>query len=480
MANAVDVHPADPPETPVRKAHRVFDRPRQRRDWRWVVGGIGRSLIVLGLLMFAFVAYQLWGTGIYTGQAQHRLDTQFDQLAVAATTLPPVSTAPAPTSGTTTPVTTTAASTSPASTSPASTSPPTSAPSASSTASPTTTVAGAADVPYPFALPKSGKVLVQLQIPKIHVDYKVVEGVGLDDLAKGPGHFPESALPGQLGNSAIAGHRTTHGAPFYDVNELAPGDQIILTYPAVGGVASRFVYLVIGTEIVAPSDYADVVPTTDASKASLVLTSCHPISRATKRIVIRATLDTSQSSPLFAATPRTDPGGGATIPGDDGPVAGTPAGTADPASTTAAAAGPTTIAPDAVGSTAIAGAAAVPTASSGPATSAATSLPATTPATTVPATTPAATTVPPTTVPAKVAPPAASKDAFASGWFDDTAAWPHILLWGFALAAISYGGYRLARRYRRIWLGTLVAFAPFVFVLYFWFENINRLLPPGL
>ena len=65
------------------KRHWLFDRPKPPRDWRWVVGGIGKLLIVVGLLMFAFVAYQLWGTGIYTAQAQNELDDQFDQAAVA-------------------------------------------------------------------------------------------------------------------------------------------------------------------------------------------------------------------------------------------------------------------------------------------------------------------------------------------------------------------------------------------------------------
>ena len=85
---------------------------------------------------------------------------------------------------------------------------------------------------------------------------------------------------------------------------------------------------------------------------------------------------------------------------------------------------------------------------------------------------------PATTVAA--APPAASEDAFAGGWFDDSAAWPQIIVWGLLLAAITIGGYLLAKRQRRIWLGVLVSFVPFVVVLYFWFENVNRLLPPGI
>ncbi|MCU1501863.1 MAG: peptidase family protein, partial [Ilumatobacteraceae bacterium] len=284
---------------------------RQQHEWRWVVGVVGKVLIVTGLLMFAFVAYQLWGTGIYTAQAQHRLDDQFNRSAVPATTATPATT--------TAPATTSTPSTSTVSTPTASASS-TAAPSSTTATTATTTgsaatSASADGVAYPFAAPEDGKVLVQLQIPRISVNYKVVEGVGLADLAKGPGHFPESVLPGQLGNSAIAGHRTTHGAPFYDVDELRPGDEIVLTYPRIGGAdGPRFVYLVTRTDIVSPSDYAAVVPTTDPTRATLVLSSCHPIRSASQRIIIRADLDTTQSSPLFAATTHGTADAGATIP----------------------------------------------------------------------------------------------------------------------------------------------------------------------
>jgi len=81
----------------VRRPNR-FDRPPDPHDWRWVVGGIGRGLISLGLLMFGFVAYQLWGTGIATAQAQHRLEREFDRLMEQAA----VTTTSATTSSTTT------------------------------------------------------------------------------------------------------------------------------------------------------------------------------------------------------------------------------------------------------------------------------------------------------------------------------------------------------------------------------------------
>jgi sortase A len=426
---------------PARQPHRVFDRPKQPRDWRWAVGGVGKTLIVIGLLMFAFVAYQLWGTGIYTAQAQSRLEDQFHKLATATTVV-------APTTSTTTTTTLTPVTSAPVDSTP-------------TTAGPTTTTMLAG---YPFAAPEIGNVLLRIEIPSIGVDKYVEEGVGVQQLADGPGHFPESVLPGQLGNAAIAGHRTTHLAPFYSVDKLNSGDRIIITYP---GDTLRFVYSVTGTEIVKATDYAKVVPTVDPNKATLALASCHPIGTANKRIIVHSELLVAESSPLFAPTPVVAATPGALLPDDgsgDG-IADTVAGT--PSSSVPTSSVPTSSVPsDVIPSSSI------PAGSTG-AVSVATSVPAT---------------VAPTTVSTAAAPAGAgtgasavaSKDAFSQGWFDDSAAWPHIILWGLLLSAIAYGGYRLARRTRRIWLGTLVSAMPFVFVLYFFFENVNRLLPPGL
>ena len=68
----------------------------------------------------------------------------------------------------------------------------------------------------------------------------------LDDLKKGPGHYPDTPLPGQLGNASIAGHRTTYGAPFFNLDQLEPGDEIIVTMIT----GDRFVYRVTCTEVV--------------------------------------------------------------------------------------------------------------------------------------------------------------------------------------------------------------------------------------
>ena len=74
----------------------------------------------------------------------------------------------------------------------------------------------------------------------------------------------------------------------------------------------------------------------------------------------------------------------------------------------------------------------------------------------------------------------ADAEHYSSGWFKDTAAWPHVVVWGVLLSLIAVGGHLLGRRLRRRWLGALAAAAPFVVVLYFFFQNVNRLLPPGL
>ncbi|HSP29355.1 MAG TPA: class E sortase, partial [Ilumatobacteraceae bacterium] len=253
---------------------RKFDRPTPPHDWRWWVGGVGKTLIATGLLLFGFVAYQLWGTGIETARAQNSLESEFEELLAGTppSTAAPVDSTPSDSE----PVESVPEGSVPADSVPADSGPIESVP-------PETAPVTAAPTPV-ASLPSiaEGDPIARLEMPSIGVDKIVVAGVATSDLKKGPGHYPETPLPGQLGNSAIAGHRTTFGQPFFDVDKLANGDEIVVTT-----LAGRFVYRVTGQQIVSPSDY-QVIATTDPTRATLTLTSCHPKYTTNERIIVSA------------------------------------------------------------------------------------------------------------------------------------------------------------------------------------------------
>jgi sortase A len=130
-----------------------------------------------------------------------------------------------------------------------------------------------------------GKALAVIDIPKIQLDNKVVvEGVGREELRKGPGHVPSTVLPGQDGTFGVSGHRTTYGAPFYRLNELAKGDTItVVTREAI------YTYTVTRTAIVRPTDVQvlDNVKGSDGKpKATITLTTCHPRYSARQRLIV--------------------------------------------------------------------------------------------------------------------------------------------------------------------------------------------------
>jgi sortase A len=131
----------------------------------------------------------------------------------------------------------------------------------------------------------AGKPMAVLDIPKIRLDNKVVvEGVGRDELRKGPGHVPSTVLPGQDGTFGVSGHRTTYGAPFYRLNELAKGDTItVVTREAV------YTYTVTRTAIVRPTDTQvlnNVTGPDGKPKATITLTTCHPRYSARQRLIV--------------------------------------------------------------------------------------------------------------------------------------------------------------------------------------------------
>jgi len=135
-----------------------------------------------------------------------------------------------------------------------------------------------------------------------------VQGTSTTDLQQGPGHYPGTPLPGEQGNAAIAGHRTTYGAPFYNLDELAPGDPIVITT-----VQGTFTYRVTKTVIVTPSDTSVVDNTTTPE---LTLTTCNPRYSATQRLVVVATLRSSHMNEVLRAVAPTAPAQKATRSGD--------------------------------------------------------------------------------------------------------------------------------------------------------------------
>jgi len=207
---------------------------------------IGKTLISAGVLLLLFVAYQLWGTGLAESQAQSKLKSQFVTSTTVAT--------PA-------------------------------------TDAPTTTT-----LPPP---PKKGDVVAQIIMDKIDVNKFVVAGVGYKELEKGPGLFAGSPLPGQLGNVAIAGHRTTFGAPFGRVNELTKGDRIVMKTSR-----GEFVYLVTGAPTIVKATDVDVIRTVDPTRAILTLVTCHPKWTSENRMIISAELEPkviAQEATVFVA-----------------------------------------------------------------------------------------------------------------------------------------------------------------------------------
>jgi len=123
----------------------------------------------------------------------------------------------------------------------------------------------------------------RIAIPAAGVDEVVVHGTGTDELRKGPGHYPETPLPGERGTVAVAGHRTTYGAPFRRLDDVERGDRISVSMPY-----GRFSYRVERVRIVPPTA-TWVTDRVDHDR--LVLTACHPLYSAAQRIVVFARLE---------------------------------------------------------------------------------------------------------------------------------------------------------------------------------------------
>jgi len=135
----------------------------------------------------------------------------------------------------------------------------------------------------------TGDGIARIISPRIGLDAIVVELWGLDDaenLKRGPGHIPTTAYPGQAGNCVISGHRTTYGAPFRHIEQLADGDEIVLVT-----AGNRYTYEVFDQRIVLPTDL-EVLE--QEGEPKLTLTACHPWYSAAQRIVVIARLVSSE------------------------------------------------------------------------------------------------------------------------------------------------------------------------------------------
>lgn len=228
--------------------------------WARIVGAIGRTLITAGILLLLFVAYQLWGTGLAEAQAQDDLRDDFRAALAASSTTTTSPTSPTSDPATSTPGTDTVPDP------------------AVTTAAPTTAAPPTTTGPTP-----EGEAVAIIRIPRIDVDKAVVEGVGVGDLEKGPGHYPGTPLPGRPGNAAIAGHRTTYGAPFGRLGDLAEGDEILVTTRE-----GDFRYIVDRISVVSP----DQVEVLDAStEPRITLTTCHPRFSARQRLIVSGVLN---------------------------------------------------------------------------------------------------------------------------------------------------------------------------------------------
>ena len=131
-----------------------------------------------------------------------------------------------------------------------------------------------------------GDPVGRLMMPSLGRSYVVVEGTDLGDLRKGPGHYPKTPLPGEGGTVGVAGHRTTYGAPFRTIDKLKRGDTLEMDMPY-----GRFVYRVDKTQIVKPNA---LWVTNKRKRETLMLSACHPLYSAARRIIVFSTLVRSE------------------------------------------------------------------------------------------------------------------------------------------------------------------------------------------
>lgn len=278
--NEMSLTPPLPEPTPPVVAHQA---PASRS--RMLTIGLPAVIAVTALGAATFVLSAGADNSVRTGDVATTTTTTtvvdgdvFTSAGVSVETSAPATTATPTTAPATTPVVTTAATT---------TAPPTTAP--PTTAAPTTAPVTLPEQPtQPIAPPQDTRGWEEeirvggISIPKLGVDEPLFSGIRLTTLDKGPGHWPGTALPGEVGNVVVAAHRTSHGGPFRNIDQLVAGDTVMFSTDA-GDVE----YVVTGTQIVNP-DAIWIVDPTDTPTATLF--ACHPPGSVAQRIVVNLEL----------------------------------------------------------------------------------------------------------------------------------------------------------------------------------------------
>jgi LPXTG-site transpeptidase (sortase) family protein len=205
---------------------------------RRTVRTMGEVMITFGLVLLLFAAYEIWGKSIIVSEHQHQLDSQLNQQWAQ----PPAGT-------------------------------------------------GHSNIPVN---PPPGDSIARIYIPRLSNHWVVVEGVSQADIAYAPGHYPGTAMPGQIGNFSVAGHRTP--AIWWDLDEVRDGDLVI-----VQTRTGYFIYTVTSIEIVKPTAIQVVAPVPDhpgetPTQAMLTLTTCNPKWDNYQRLIVHGTLTSTRSN----------------------------------------------------------------------------------------------------------------------------------------------------------------------------------------
>ncbi len=225
---------------------------------------LGEVLVTLGAVLLLFVVYQLFWTNVAANAAAARVTDQIES-QWRRSDVPDV--VPAP---------------------------------------------GSTPAPSAKPVPVSGGTgFARMWIPRLGQGWvrPVVQGVTLPDLAKGIGHYPETALPGQVGNFAVAGHRATNGEPFRELDRLRAGDAVV-----VETRSGWFTYTVRRSEIVSPTQVDVLLPVPRRSgvrptQAVLTLTTCNPRWASYERLIVYADLTDARAKSAGLPVALTTAGG---------------------------------------------------------------------------------------------------------------------------------------------------------------------------